>query len=266
MRSYMRMSQDEHLDLDSQPSPTAAKALVILDLLSKAPEGISGAEAVRQSGITGNLVFRILKTFVSMGFASQREEDKHYVLSSRLLGLSQPRVRDRSLVLCALDAMKSLRDDLGETVQLHIEAEARTLVLEQVQGTHALQVCGQVGMRIPLYSCAPGKAILTWWSDAKRSTYLAGKRLKSFTPHTLSTHAALLADLEASRRRGYTIDRSEGSEGIHCVAAPILDEYGNLVGAITTMAPSARMPVSEFPNVGQRCIVAAREIEQQLKL
>jgi IclR family acetate operon transcriptional repressor len=252
--------------LETMPSPTGAKTLALLDLLARHPAGLSSAEAARRSGITSNVVFRVLKTLVLMGYAVQREDTKVYVLSNRLLDLSRPKIGDRSLVLCAHEAMRSLRDDSGETVQLHIESGGKTLVLEQFQGTHPLQVCGQIGMRIPLYSCAPGKAFLAWWNDAMRAEWFRGRALKNFTPATLSRRKDLERELAAARLNGCTVDRAEGVEGIHCVAAPILDEYGNPVAAITVMAPAARMPEDSFPKLGARCVRAARETEQRLRL
>lgn len=251
---------------DTMPSPTAAKTLALIDLLAKHPAGLSSAEAARKSGITGNLVFRILKTLVEMGFATQREDNKLYALSNRLLDLSRPKVGDRSLVLCAHEALRSLRDDTGETVQLTIESGGKALVLEQVQGSHALQVCGQVGMRIPLYSCAPGKAILAWWNEERRAEWFRGRALKSFTATTLSNRKDLERELAESRLKGFTVDRAEGIEGIHCVAAPVLDEYGNPIAAITMMAPINRLPTDLFDKLGSRCKQAAASIEQQLRL
>ncbi len=78
-------------ELDSLPSPTGAKTLALLDLLSQHPEGLTATEAVRESGFTHNLVFRILKTLVAMGFALQREDNKAYTLSNRILDLTSPR-------------------------------------------------------------------------------------------------------------------------------------------------------------------------------
>jgi len=162
--------------------------------------------------------------------------------------------------------MRALRDESGETVQLVIESAGKALVLEQLQGTHALQVCGQIGMRVPLYSCAPGKAILAWWSEAKRADWFRGRALKTFTATTLSRRADLERALADSRLIGFTVDRAEGIEGIHCVAAPILDEYGNPLAAITMMAPSSRLPEDAFDRGGEQCLRSAREIERRLRL
>lgn len=253
------------LDFDEMPSPTGAKTLAILDLLSKHPEGLNSTEAARRSGLTQNLVYRILKTLVAMNYATQRD-DKTYTLTNRLLELSGPRVGERSLALCANEALRRLRDETGETVQLAIEAEGKVLVLEQFRGSHALQVCGEVGMRVPMYSCAPGKAILASWNQSKRADWFKkrGRALKSFTPTTLSRRADLEADLEKTQATGYATDRAEGIEGIHCVAVVLADAYGQPVGAITVMAPIARMPEEDLPAFAEKCLVAKQETERRL--
>lgn len=250
---------------DALPSPTAAKTMAIVDLLARHPLGVSAAHVARESGVTGNLAFRILKTLVAQGYCLQNPETKEYTLSRRLLDLAGPKAGERSLAVAAYDRMRSLRDLTGETVQLVIEAAGKAVVLEQVRGTHALQVCGQVGMRIPLHSCAPGKAILAWWPEERRRAWLRSQPLKRFTETTLATQRALVADLEASRACGYTVDRAEGMEGIHCVAAPILDPRGEPVAAVTVMAPASRLPEERFVVLGERCGRVARDIAGQLR-
>ncbi|NJM55826.1 MAG: IclR family transcriptional regulator [Verrucomicrobiae bacterium] len=253
-------------DYDLLPSPTTAKTLAVLDLLAQHPGGLSATESARHTGFTPNLVFRILKTLVLMGYAAQREDDKTYTLSNRLLDLSRPKANGKSLVVSAQGALRELRDDTGETVQLLIESGGKMLVMEQLQGTHALQVCGQVGMRIPLYSCAPGKAILAWWGAKKRAEWFRGRALKSFTANTLSKRKDLERELELARLRGYTVDREEGIEGIRCVAATVCDEFGNPLAAITVMAPMSRLPEDLFEKLGQRVMQAARAIEKEVRL
>jgi len=260
----MIVKTEPTVDLDRMPSPTGAKTLLILELLSRNPLGLTAAEVTRQCEITGNLVFRILKTLVAMGFATQSHDNKSYVLSSRLLSLASPRVGKKSLVVASYEILRELRDETGETVQLVIAADGKALVLEQVQGTQPLQVCGQVGMRVPMHSCAPGKAILAWWDETQRTEWYHGRVLRRYTSTTLVRRKDLEQDLAVSRERGFSIDRSEGVEGIRCVAAPILDLQRLPLAAITVMAPSTRLPDERFEFVGLRCQAAAKRIELQL--
>lgn len=263
-RTDHRGGPGSEASFDAFPSPTAAKTLAVLDLLAQSPHGLSAAQAVRGSGITANLVFRILKTLVAAGYAFQHADTKVYTLSGRLLELSGPTVGGESLAMAAHEELVKLRDATGETVQLVIESGGKALVLEQVRGTQALQVCGRVGMRVPLHSCAPGKALLAWWSEADRAGWFRGRKLARFTATTLVDRGSLEAAAATAVKLGYTVDRAEGIDGIHCVAAPVLDPFGHPRAAVTIMAPSARMPEESFPRLGELCRNATRAIERRL--
>ena len=60
------------------------------------------------------------------------------------------------------------------------------------------------------------------------------------------------------------MDLAEGLEGIHCVSAVILDDYQYPVGAITTIAPTFRLPEERFKEIGTHCLEAAREIKKKI--
>ena len=108
--SFLETLPDTASAMDEMPSPTGAKTLVLLDMLSRHGEGLTAAEVARRSGFTQNLVFRLLKTLVQMGYATQREDNRAYVLTNRLLDLSGPRTGERSLVFCAHESLRHLRD------------------------------------------------------------------------------------------------------------------------------------------------------------
>ncbi len=164
----------------------------------------------------------------------------------------------------AWDALKELRDRTGETTQLLAMSEGKALILEQCVSDQAIKVSGTVGMRVPCYSCAPGKSILANIPEEELDQYLGMVTLKSFTPRTLATRELLLGDLEKVRSKGYAVDEAEGLEGIHCVAAVILDDYRYPIAAVTTIAPAFRLPPDRFEDIGQVCMDTAEIIQAKL--
>ncbi|MFN9602559.1 MAG: IclR family transcriptional regulator [Planctomycetota bacterium] len=246
------------------PAPTVAKTMAVIEAVSRSGTGLTQAEVVQQTGCSANLVFRVLSTLVTLGYMTRQDEDRRYLLTSRLIETCQPRTMDRSLVLSSHAAMQWLRDQTRETVQLMIRAGNKGLVLEQLSGLEAVQVMGRVGMQIPLYSCAPGKAILASLSQAEFEEWLHATKLKRFTDNTKATREALVDDLERTRLRGYAEDWEEGIEGIRCVAAPILDAYERPLGAITVMSPSKRLPQKRFTEIGAWCMEATERARREL--
>lgn len=245
-------------------SPGTDRTLAILELLAENPQGLSVADLVRGLGVSQNSAFRITQTLHERGYLHRRESDKRYTLSNRLFDLSRPRVHEKSLALCAHEALRELRDLTGETVQLVVRSGEKGVVLEQVSGHHPVKVLGEVGMRVPLYSCAPGKAILAFLPEAEFNDWLASVKLKKFTDTTRSTRRTLLADLTEIRRHRYSTDLAEGLAGIHCVGAPVFNAYEYPVAAVTVMAPIFRLPASQFAGLGAHCRAAADHVRQRL--
>ncbi len=248
-------------------SPGTDRTLAILEMLAESAMGASIADITRELGISQNSAFRITSVLHERGYLHRRESDKKYLLSNKLFDLSRPRVNEKSLTVCAYETMQGLAERTLETCQLLVRSEDKCVVLEQVSGKHPVKVMGEVGMRVPLYSCAPGKAILAWLPKEELGEWAAGTKLKKFTATTLSSKKALHADLAATRERGYAIDDSEGLEGIRCVAAPIFNHYQYPVAAITMMAPVFRMnDEADFARFGEECVAAAAEIQDRLLL
>ncbi|MEM8953732.1 MAG: IclR family transcriptional regulator [Verrucomicrobiota bacterium] len=258
------MDSEEPSGIAKSLSPSTDRTMAILEALSDSAGGLSLSELVRALGISQNSVYRITDTLHARGYLQRRESDKRYVLTNRLFDLGRPRVNEKSLVVCALEALKVLRDDTGETVQLVVRSGRKGVVLEQVSGLHPVQVTGEVGYRVPLYSCAPGKAILAYLGPEELDEWLGMVKLKAFTGSTLSDEGALRSELAGVREVGYAVDRAEGLEGIHCVAAPVFDAYEYPVAAVTVMAPLFRLPENEFEGVGRKCEAAARLVQERL--
>ncbi len=198
------------------------------------------------------------------GWLYRREDDRRFTLTNRVADLTRPQVNDKSLTLCAWDALKNLRDESGETAQLITMAEQKALVLEQCESDQAIKVSGRVGMRVPAYSSAPGKAILAALPDEELEQFFDHIKLKQFTATTHATQKTLRKELQRARERGHTVDLAEGLEGIHCVAAVILDNYNYPVGAMTVIGPSFRLLESRFATVGAICRAAAKSAQERL--
>jgi IclR family acetate operon transcriptional repressor len=70
-------------------------------------------------------------------------------------------------------------------------------------------------------------------SPELRAQALAKAGLERFTARTLTDPAAIEADMALTRQRGYAIDDEEKTEGMRCIAAPVLDLHGEVVAGIS---------------------------------
>jgi len=146
--------------------------------------------------------------------------------------------------------MRELRDELNETVVLSIISGSEGLVLEQVQARHPFRYVCDPGTRQPLHASASCKAILAFSPPEKCEGLFKATKFKSFTPTTITSRKAYVAELAKVRELGYAVDRAEALEGVHCVAVPIFDRRGEAEAAITVTGPSTRLSEKDFPRVG----------------
>ena len=249
---------------DASAAPGTERTLAILELLGRHRAGLSLTEIARELDLPVNSVFRITGTLHLRGYLYRREDDKRFTLTNKLFDLSRPQVREKSLVVCALEALKWLRDETRETAQLLACANHKMTVIEQCISTQPIKVSGTVGLQVPMYSCAPGKAVLAALPKEEVEAFFTTTHLKQYTPTTLATRAALETDLMKIRKRGYALDLAEGLEGIRCVGAAVLDEYAYPVAAITVIAPAFRVKDSDFEKLGIVCQEAAAKIRSRL--
>jgi len=258
------MSQVSPDKLQGSSSPGTDRTLDILEVLSRHPDGLTLSELVRSTALPQNSVFRISNALHARGYLHRRESDKRFVLSNKLFDLARPTVNEKSLVVCSYEALHELRDATEETVQILIRSGKKGVVLEQLGGRHPVKVMGEVGMQVPLYSCAPGKAILAWLPDSEFQSWLGSVTLKPFTETTRATPESLREELASIRSLGYSVDLAEGLDGIHCVAAPILNAHEYPIAAITVMAPIFRLPQDQMAELGEQCVQAAEQIRDRL--
>jgi DNA-binding IclR family transcriptional regulator len=245
-------------------APGTDRCLAILELLSLHPRGLTLSEIHRELGVSKNMVFRVLGDLSARGYA-WRTEGKSYVLGRRLLDLAVPRVGDKNLVDEAAPEIRALRDACGEGAGLLVPSGAEAVLVYFQPSRHPVRTIYDLGLRIGLHSNAPGKVFLAFGDEAERRERLRLQTLKRFNARTITDRRALEAHLEGARRKGYTVDRAEELEGIHCVAAPVYDSDGRLVAAVVLTGPSERIPVSRLDGLGRKTAAAAARITERLR-
>jgi IclR family KDG regulon transcriptional repressor len=110
----------------------------------------------------------------------------------------------------------------------------------KIESRHTIRMFSRVGRRIPLYCTAIGKVLLAFSRGEERESALKGVRQLAFTQKTLTTRAALYAELERIQQQGFALDDEEHEEGIHCIGAPVFDHTGAVVAAISASWPGFR--------------------------
>ncbi len=233
------------------PAPALQRGLGVLEFLAGREQGATLSEISASLGLSPASTFRLTGVLEDAGYVLREEASRRFRLSRKLLRLAQPQHEGRSLVECCLPAMREVLALTGETVQLCCLAEHECVMIEQLPSTHPFKYIVDLGSRPPIHCCAPGKAMLAHLPPAALEATLAAVVFTPHTSRTITTKEALVQTFGKTRERGFAVDQGEHFEGIHCVAAPLLDRHGLPVAAITIAGPSSRIQARRFTELGR---------------
>jgi DNA-binding IclR family transcriptional regulator len=187
------------------------------------------------------------------------------VLTGKLLRIAQPKTSGKNLVEEALPTMIRLRDETTESMVLSVRSGHECVLILQVPALHVMKVLWDLGTRVPLYNNASGKIFLAFTDEATRARLIDEQDLVPSTGRAITDKEELLEHLLKARDLGYTTDRGEINEGIHCVAAPVYGVEGEVAASICMTGPAHRMPVSSFRSLGRQVVQAADALTERLR-
>jgi DNA-binding IclR family transcriptional regulator len=142
--------------------------IAVLELFGAGGGGLSLDEIVSLSGLSPEMVGRILTALAGFGLIMPGF-DGTYSIGRRLLGLATRVGWVEGLQLAARPVLTRLRDGSGETASLLLEDAGQALYLDQVESRFELRCRGWVGRRVRLEGTSVGAA----FADPSRAHVVA---------------------------------------------------------------------------------------------
>ena len=234
----------------SEPAGASAKSpgsiqviermMSLLDALAAAPEAASLKQLAQETQLHPSTAHRILAAMTAARFV-ERQDAGSYRLGIRLLELGNIVKSRINLREVALPFMQTLHEKIGEAINLGARHDDEIVYLERTSsGRSLVRVVYLVGGRAPLHLTSLGKLFLAADGPQKVREYAKRTGLPGKTPHSLTTLLALEKELDKVRRHGIAYDDEEAELGLKCVAAPIHDDEGHVVAALSVSAPADR--------------------------
>ena len=240
-------------------SQSIERAAAILSALESAPQGRSVTEIADEVGLARFTVHRTLKALERVQFVAVVSAQGGFRLGPALMRLA---VSSSSWIIAMVHPrLEELSSKIDETVDLAVLAGRYVRFIDQVQAAHRLQAVSQVGLDFPLHCTANGKAILAELDDAAIER-LVGRHLEALTASSHTDIAALLAELESVRSRGFAFDQEEHHEGICAIGTVIHNPHG-LSLAVSVPIPAPRF-ADRRDDVAERLLETRARIEEEL--
>lgn len=242
---------------------TVQKIGPVLDLFTvQRPEwGVSEVAAAIE--VPRSSAHALLSSLVDTGLLQCRARGR-YRLGWRVVELGETLRGSTDLRGCAAPALERLVEKYGETTHLAVMDRWNVLYVDKVLGNHNITVQGaRVGTRLDAHSTAVGKVLLAPLEEAELRRYLALRPLRRLTGTTTTDPRALAATLAGVRTSGVAVDLGETVGEVHCVAAPVRDDLGSVVAAVSMSVPATRF-AQRRPHLERAVVTAAHEVTRAL--
>ncbi len=223
---------------------TLERASFILDILGQSPQGISIKDLSDKMRLPKGTTHRLLSSLSYFGYVRQDQGTKNYFLGFKLVELGNMLLGQLDLRKEAEPFLRDLAERTKETVHLVILDGNEIVYLDKLETephTGGLRMASRVGSRNPAHSCAVGKVLMAHLPVEALARLVEDKGLPRRTANTITDFKQLRDHMAVVRKQGYAVEDEENERGIRCVGAPIFNEAGRVVAAISVSGPAFRV-------------------------
>jgi len=240
------------------------RALDVLEYLASHSDGIGVTDISRGLGLDKSTTYRILNTLKFREYVVQDKTTKKFRLGLKILELSYKVSAQMELKIAAAPVLSRLVKMYNETVHLGVLDRGEVLYVDTKECSQFMRITSHIGLRNPVHCTALGKVLLAFLPEEKVEQICKEKGMKRFTKNTITSVDELKKELNKIRHLGYAVDNRELYESTRCIAAPVRNHEGKVVGAISISAPADRLTLNEIKKVGKSMAAMAEEISHSL--
>ncbi|SAL10497.1 IclR family transcriptional regulator [Caballeronia sordidicola] len=238
-----------------------ARGLHLLAAFREDHSSMKLADLALAANMSKSAAQRFTHTLVTLGYLRKNDVSKEYSLAPRSLEVGLRYLQTSQLISNANPYLHSLNRACQETCSL-AELDGLDMVyVSRFPAQKEMFVNMPIGMRLPVYCTASGRALLSRLEPERASEMLAACTRVAYTTETITDLAKLEALLAEARTNGFAWANGEYYNGDINVSAAILAPNGKPVGSVNVSAPSSRWTLAKvIDEIGPQVLETARAI------
>lgn len=221
------------------------------------------SDIARTTGLSNSTVHRILTDLVSHGWVHQ-DADRTYHLGPRPGGLVNLVEREDEYLEHVIPHLLALRDETGQTVHFAVRRKEQLTYTVKLDGLGSHRMRSYVGMQLPLYCTAIGKAVLATMSQDQVVRVLSRAPVRRLTARTVVTRPQLFDQLDVIARRGWALDDGENEVDTRCVGVAVARGDGNVIGGLSMSGLDREFDAEELATFAPAVVETGRAVSDVL--
>jgi len=222
-------------------SQTLWRGLNLLEAVTHGPATLS--ELSRRLGLNRSTVHRLASALVERGYL-RLVAGEGYMLGNKLLELGYAARHQIDLPRIARPHLERLSEMTGDAVHLGVLDGGKALYLDKLPGNRRINIGSRVGERHPLCSTGLGKALMLDLSPEEWRFYYRAEA--STRGKGSASPAAWVEKMSKYAAGGYSFDLEENEDRVRCVGAPVRDDSGEIVAAVSVSSVAQYMTDSRM--------------------
>jgi IclR family transcriptional regulator, acetate operon repressor len=221
-----------------------ARSFAILEHVAGSRAPVDVLDIIATLKLPKATAYRLVDWFVTHGYLTREPGRRRLIVGPKLTKLAFGALSASMRNDAPHVVLQRLVNTLNETCNIGTLLNGEVVYLDRVEAEHwPLRLHYTIGSRVPVHCSAIGKLYLALAAAPRRRRLLQSLELRRFTPHTITDHTQLDAELRQIRREQVSFDRQEYLVGVICMAVPVIGSNGELLAALAIQGPEARMNV-----------------------
>jgi DNA-binding IclR family transcriptional regulator len=245
--------------------PALESALNALELLAQSRAGLTLSELTRRLEIPKSSAHCLLLTLERRGYLHRNERNR-YLFGLRLFSLANMALSGLELRERAAPFLKSLMARTRLTVHLAMLEQHEAVLIEKVEPAGIFRLATWLGKRMDVHCTGLGKALTAYLPDDELEQLVHEHGLPRHNDNTISSLRRLRDDLARTRKLGYAVDDEEDEIGHRCIGAPIFDQTGAVIAAVSVSGTTSDVSGDNVVFLAERVKECAASISSVLRM
>jgi len=213
------------------------RGLEFMELIARRGAPVSVTDIMIQMRIPRTSAYEIVRTLKRRGYLARDEAAGTYSLGRQVYELGLAYQAESQLLREGALAARTLRDEVGETVQLSVlDEQGENLVLLREEGGSGVRIAARIGNRTPVNWSASGCLLVSDWSDEELRRKIGPTIRPSPTGRAPTDMEAVIRDVRRFREQGFAVKLGHMHDHVAMIAAPVIDSRGRCLAALTVAA------------------------------
>ncbi len=213
-------------------SRAAVRTVKVLEVIAREPKGLSLSEIAGLLDIPITSASDIVKALLDEEMIELLDErSKIYGIGVKAFFIGNAFIANTSIIDKAKDIIEDLSNRTHRTVFLGKEVNGKITYIYKHEPKDTLVATCAIGSQTSIHCTSLGKSFLA--HEPEMLEALKDVDLVRKTDHTITDYNRLVEEVVSVREKGYAVDYREQNDHLLCVGAPVFDNHGKVVAALS---------------------------------